>query len=203
MNRVHDYEAVAALYATHTFTQIQEKLGFKTRSQVSGLVARAREAGYIQGFKVTKPSPEEAARWAEERKAKARAKRAEWAAKNPGYHKKRRAKVRAEKTALHEQGMPKRVYAPATGRRPRPHPVIGEHIPHTGHLKPLFERAKARKAAAPPEPASRNLTVAQITDRLCHWFHGDPKRTPAGYCGHPTDGSAYCACHHAMLYRSE
>ena len=51
------------------------------------------------------------------------------------------------------------------------------------------------------KPASPHTTFMQLTERMCKWPFGDPKKSDFHFCGKPADVSVpYCREHIAIAY---
>ena len=105
--------------------------------------------------------------------------------------------------------------------------VIGKahRLGLAGRPSPIKERkAKPKPAAAltsatpvpasvppAPKPAVDNVvellpgggaTILSLTERMCRWPHGDPKKPGFRFCGKPSaEGTSYCAEHLKMAYQ--
>ncbi len=45
-------------------------------------------------------------------------------------------------------------------------------------------------------------TILSLTERMCRWPHGDPKKPGFRFCGKPcADGTSYCAEHLKLAYQ--
>ncbi len=45
-------------------------------------------------------------------------------------------------------------------------------------------------------------TILSLTERMCRWPHGDPKKPGFRFCGKPAaDGTSYCADHLKLAYQ--
>lgn len=199
--QVHDYQQVIELYATHTVDQITEKLGYASRNVVAGIIHRARNKGLIVPqksrftltFQRLSPEQREARRVAViEYHRKRRA-------EHPELFRQQRQTRRRKLTAL------EREVVTATARGQRPSCKMDRDVFQTFAFSKVtrdqYAKAKARKEAAPPEPAPLLLSLFDMSDSKCHWIHGDLGQPGYGYCGHPTDGEgAYCAHHHALMH---
>lgn len=87
------------------------------------------------------------------------------------------------------------------GRTPKPK-LIG----HSDRFDPERAKARVRKpmpqfVAEPvvrrpidvPVPPSLNFSLVALTDKHCHWPHGDGPNWD--FCGHPVEDGPYCAAH--------
>jgi GcrA cell cycle regulator len=51
-------------------------------------------------------------------------------------------------------------------------------------------------------PASRNLSLMDLSDKVCRYPHGDPKLPSFGFCGAATNGTPpYCRYHARLIYQ--
>lgn len=58
------------------------------------------------------------------------------------------------------------------------------------------------KAAAPAKQ-KEHITILDLTDRICRWPTGDPKKADFRFCGHPVErGMRYCAKHRELAYQN-
>ncbi|MGA9765733.1 MAG: GcrA family cell cycle regulator [Rhodomicrobium sp.] len=100
-----------------------------------------------------------------------------------------------------------------TSRHPRsrhgPSPSL-DRLPVQKSRKPSFFRASPGETAAakpPPIPLAPApeipVTVQTLSERLCHWPEGDPKRAGFHFCGRPKTANTgpYCAAHASLAYR--
>ena len=58
----------------------------------------------------------------------------------------------------------------------------------------------------PVPPAARMLQLMEMSDSLCHYPYGDPRKSDFGYCGCRIEedvpaGLRYCKGHLAIIYR--
>ena len=58
-----------------------------------------------------------------------------------------------------------------------------------------------------PSPIKKNkskgLNIIALTERMCKWPFGDPKKPDFHFCGHPVEISvSYCAEHRALAYQA-
>ncbi len=83
-----------------------------------------------------------------------------------------------------------------TSRQPRPRRTSPRRTgSHTGMRS---RPCPATPDRLPPAPAALMLSVAQLTDTMCHWPIGDPHAPGFGFCGAratPGDRQPYCAAH--------
>ena len=82
--------------------------------------------------------------------------------------------------------------------------------------KPVAQSAPAAAPSSPapaprPQPVADNVvelqpgggaTILALTERMCRWPHGDPKKPGFRFCGKPVaEGSSYCSDHLKMAYQ--
>jgi hypothetical protein len=204
---IHDYQRVLDLYQTHSITEIQRELGFNSRGVVSGIIHRARKAGLLAEAK------------RETYLSQARQEEDEKRQKRLAYHREYNAQRREEqntKRAARRQANPGHKSVSITQRLSRaisaagvkavapPDRDVWEVKALAAPSAEIYRRAQQRAAKAPaaaPEPLL--LSLFDMSDRKCHWIHGEPRQPGYGYCGHETDGSPYCAHHHVLMHPLE
>lgn len=79
--------------------------------------------------------------------------------------------------------------------------VIGKahRLGLSGRPSPIRKKPEAPPA---PEPVVGGATILSLTDRMCKWPIGDPKKAGFHFCGRPAlPGQPYCAEHAAMAYQ--
>ena len=66
-----------------------------------------------------------------------------------------------------------------------------------------FRRSLPPPSQDTPEPANFNVSLMEITDKVCKWPHGDPRHEDFGLCGHEVRvGFPYCDFHVRAAYQS-
>ena len=90
--------------------------------------------------------------------------------------------------------------SPIKERRAKPKPAV---LTSSGP-------APASTQAAPRPPVDNvvelqpggGATILSLTERMCRWPHGDPKKPGFRFCGKPSaDGTSYCAEHLKQAYQ--
>lgn len=68
---------------------------------------------------------------------------------------------------------------------------------------PRVLRSSKPAVQLPPEPVSLNLSLLQLTEKICRYPHGDPKEHETfSFCGTPSlPGLPYCSYHAAVAYQ--
>ncbi len=102
---------------------------------------------------------------------------------------------------VHRLGLPGRA---TTSRTPRLRRTIArrDRAGRVSMRKPVLRSrpCPATPDRLPPAPAALMLSVAQLTDTMCHWPVGDPRAAAFGFCGAKTAAGRqpYCAVHQCI-----
>lgn len=112
---------------------------------------------------------------------------------------------------VHRLGLPGRATISRAARRPSTLALFPagfpEYKPHKRKAVKFIVRKKPSIApmrslpelGSPPEGLT---TLADLTQRICHWPMGDPKEDGFHFCGRrKSSGTPYCGHHAAVAYR--
>jgi len=89
-------------------------------------------------------------------------------------------------------------------RDPKPKKINAERVKVTVSVAKasVVEEARVLPVITTTAAKRANVQVEDLTYRTCHWPIGEVRAEDFHYCGAQTrEGSAYCARHHAKVYR--
>ncbi|NNG03997.1 MAG: global cell cycle regulator GcrA-like protein [Inquilinus sp.] len=83
----------------------------------------------------------------------------------------------------------------------RPSPIKERKKPAARSEQPVAAPPPAVVAAVERVPVD-GATILALTERMCRWPHGDPKKPGFQFCGKPVAaGLSYCAAHMKLAYQ--
>jgi len=103
---------------------------------------------------------------------------------------------------VHRLNLPGRAKPPPSrSRKRRRAPASIARRSHGPDLPPTPVRKLVARPSRVSMPASKNLTILELTNKTCKWAEGHPRDADFGFCGHKTwNKSPYCEHHSSRAY---